>query len=263
MRRFSKEYLLDTRRGLWDDRSALAPLELGSRTRILDVGAGNGEFTRILREESPATVVAVDADLDLLREAPAPHRVGAEASRLPFDTGAFDLVVCQALLVNLAEPVPAIEEFRRVSRDLVAALEPDNNQVTVTSTVPSEGPLSRRARSYYMAGLETDAGLGSEVPDLFRRVGLADIGVERSVHERTVSPPYSDSALESARRKATGSRFAEQRRTMRRGGLTDPEFDSLRDEWQEMGRTVVSQMADGTYRRRATVPFYVTVGQVT
>ena len=261
MRRFSPEYLRDTRRGLWDDRSALRDLELDSRTRILDVGAGTGELTRVLVEESDATVVALDADADLLSAAELPNRIRGDATRLPFRDDAFDLVVCQALLINLPDPMAAIAEFARVSGDLVAAIEPDNSRVTIESTVPNEPVLSRRARSYYMAGLETDVSLGPMVPDLFRRSGLQAVRITRHDHERTVDPPYSSAAVESAKRKVTGSRLSQNRRTMLESDLTVAEFDALRDEWQSMGREIVEQMDAEEYRRRAVVPFFVTVGK--
>ncbi len=266
MRRFSPEYLRDTRRGLWDDPRPLGQLELPDRDRILDVGAGTGEFTRVLREESPGWVVAVDADRDLLQTGGGGDdglgdRVVGDATSLPFRTNSFDLVVCQALLVNLRDPEAAIREFSRVSSGLVAAVEPDNSEVTVESTVPAESRLSRLAREYYMAGLETDAGLGGKVVELFREAGITGLSTVRSVHERSVEPPYSRAALESAKRKVTGSRLAEQRSTLLRSRLSPPEFETLLDEWRAMGREIVTQMGEGTYRRTATVPFYITVGE--
>lgn len=261
VRRFSPEYLRDTRRGLWDDRSPLEALHLQERVRILDVGAGTGEFTRVLQEESEGRVVAVDADHALLQSGVEAEAVVGDATRLPFASGAFDLVVCQALLVNLPEPTAAIREFTRVSSGLVAAIEPDNSEVTVESTVASESQLSAQARQYYMAGLDTDASLGGQVSELFTDAGITGVSTARWVHERSVEPPYSTAALESAKRKATGSRLAEQRATMLRSGLRTPEFESLLDEWRAMGRDIVEQMSEGTYRRTATVPFYVTVGE--
>ncbi|MFW5918656.1 MAG: class I SAM-dependent methyltransferase [Halanaeroarchaeum sp.] len=263
MRQFSPEYLRDTRRGLWDDRTALSLLDLDHRERILDVGTGTGELSRVLKAEADVEVIGIDADRALLEHGPdTTDRVQGDALRLPFTDDSFDLVVCQALLINLPDPTAAIDEFARVSRDLVAAIEPDNGDVAVDSTVASEAPLADRARRRYIAGVETDVTLGSTVEDLFRAADLESI--ETSHHEltRRVSPPYSDADVESAKRKAQGTRIDEQRRTLLAGGLSDSGVDELRDEWQKMGRAVAEQMANGEYEREAVVPFFVTVGRV-
>jgi ubiquinone/menaquinone biosynthesis C-methylase UbiE len=155
VREFSADYLETTREGMWaDSREALSDLDLDSRERVLDVGCGTGELTRVLAEESGADVVGADADPRLLAAASevAPV-VRADATRLPVRAGAFDLVVCQALLINLPDPVEGVREFARASSDLVAAVEPDNGAVTVDSTVDAEEPLARRARERFLDGV--------------------------------------------------------------------------------------------------------------
>lgn len=261
MRRFTAEYLETTRQGMWaDSREALADLALSSRERVLDVGAGTGELTAVLREESPGTVVALDADEELLTHVAPPH-VRGDATRLPFATDAFDLVVCQALLVNLPQPARALAEFTRVSSDRVAVIEPDNSAVRIDSTVSAEPPLARRARELYLDGLDTDASLGA-VRDLFEAAGLRNVTIQRYEHERRIEPPYSTEAIESARRKASGAGIDADRETILAGETTPEEFDDLRQEWRAMGRTVATQMQDEEYRQREVVPFFVTVGQV-
>ena len=262
MRQFSPEYLRDTRRGLWEDREPLAAMLAGNPTRILDVGAGTGEFTRVLREESGAKVVALDADDELLAAGAVPNAVQGAATTLPFPDGAVDLVACQALLINLPSPEAALAEASRVAADRVGAVEPDNDSVTVESTVGAEPSLARRARESFTAGLRTNAGLGAELADRFSAVGLEDVQVTRMDHVRTVEPPYSSAAAESARRKVRAERLDDHRETLLAGGLTPAAFEQLRDEWQAMGRVVVDQMAAGEYRRTETVPFYVAVGRV-
>ncbi|WP_227260824.1 class I SAM-dependent methyltransferase [Salarchaeum japonicum] len=262
MRRFSAEYLTDTRRGMWENREALAPLSLGDRERVLDVGCGTGELTRVLAEESPGEVVGADADSDLLAHVAADGRLQADATRLPVRDGAFDLVTCQALLINLPNPVAAVREFSRASSDLVAAIEPDNSEVRVESTVPDEASLAESARQTYIEGVETDVTLGRSAASVFEDAGLVDVRTRRHEHVRTVEPPYSPAELESAQRKATASRLAEQRPTLEAGGMTGSEYDRLRSAWREMGRSAVTQMQDEAYRRRAMIPFYVTVGRV-
>lgn len=261
MRQFSAEYLQTTREGMWaGSRTALAPLELDSAERVLDVGAGTGALTRVLREETPGEAVALDADRGLLDSVRSP-RVQGDATQLPFDDDTFDVVVCQALLVNLLDPVAAVGEFARVSRSRVAAIEPDNSAVSIDSTVGTEAPLARRARELYLQGVETDASLGA-ARSVFTDAGLADIVVERYDHERRIESPYSERALEDARRKASGTGIDADRETILAGDTSTESFEALREEWRAMGREVIEQMQNGTYCQREVVPFYVTSGRL-
>lgn len=247
---------------MWADaRDALADMDLPGRERVLDVGCGTGVLTRVLREEAAGTVVGLDADRGLLADV-APPTLQGDATRLPVRDGAFDLVACQALLVNLPDPVAALREFARASADLVAVVEPDNAAVTVESTVEREPPLARRARRLYRAGIDTDAALGSSAPDLFRAADLSVVSTRRYDHVRETAPPYSASAVETARRTATGAGLADDRAELLAGDVDAEEYDALRESWREMGRAVVEQMRAGDYERTETVPFYVTVGRV-
>lgn len=246
---------------MWEeDRSALAPLELADRERVVDVGCGTGELSRVLSEESPARVLGVDRDPALLAEAPVETVVG-DATALPLRAGAADLVVCQALLVNLPDPPRALAEFARVSSELVAAVEPDNAAARVESTVPEEPRLADTLRERYVAGSRTDLTLGA-VPGLFEDAGLSDVETRRYEFSRRVAPPYTPEELEAARRRATGSRLEADRRELLAGGFSEAEYEAFRSEWRAMGRAVAEGMADGSYRRTETIPFFVTVGRV-
>jgi SAM-dependent methyltransferase len=260
VREFTAEYLAATREGMWaESRAALAPLGLDECKRVLDVGAGTGVLTRVLREEG-AEVVALDADRGLVAAAGG-ERVVGDATRLPVRDGAVDLVVCQALLVNLPAPETAVREFARVAGERVAVVEPDNAAVTIESTVEAEPALARRARERYLRGIDTDASIGA-ARELFERAGLTAVEVRRYDHERTTEPPYTERDLESARRKASGAGLESDREAVLAGGTTPEEFAELRQAWRAMGRTVVEQMQAGEYRQTETVPFYVTVGRV-
>lgn len=265
MRRFSPEYLRRTREGLWDrSTAALDPLSLPDRERILDAGAGTGEFARVLAAESPAAVVCLDADPDLLAVARGETGLGAvagDATRPPFADDTFDLVACQALLVNLPEPAAALEAFGDLSSGLVAVVEPDNADVGVDSTVDSEVTLERRVREAYIRGVETDVAMGSRLKQLFRGAGLESIRTRRHYHRKVVEPPYTRASLSAAARKASGAGLADHETELRRV-LTPAEYDTLRAEWREMGRAVVDAMQDGRYRRVEVVPFDVVVGHV-
>ena len=271
MRRFTAEYLERTREGMWaDSRAALRDLDLPTRTRILDVGCGTGELTRVLAEESTtgggstAEVVGCDADADLLHVAgehvPA---VAGDALRLPFETDSFDLVVCQALLINLPDPAAALGEFARVSSDIVAAVEPNNAAVDVDSTVSAEVDLESRVREAYLRGVETDVALGDRIETLFQEAGIELVSTRRYRHEKRTEPPYSEAALTDAARKASGAGLADHETELRRGMESEEStYDDLRREWREMGRQVVDEMQAGDYERVEHVPFDVTVGRV-
>lgn len=249
---------------MWEDsREALAPLSLQSRERVLDVGCGTGELSRVLAAECPGDVIGCDADPGLLEVARERVPVVAgDALRLPFPDDAFDLVVCQALLINLPDPAAAVAEFARVSRDAVAAIEPDNGAVEVDSTVAAEERLERRARRAYLDGVPTDVTLGADARGAFAETGLSIEATRRYDHDRLVAPPYDEDALLAARRKASGAGLADDRATLLASGLTADGYDDLRTAWREMGREVIEQMGERRYRRTETVPFYVTVGRV-
>ena len=262
VRRFSAEYLATTRTGMWgDSREALSDLALGDCERVLDVGCGTGELTRVLREESDATVVGLDADAALLAAVGQPV-VRGDATTLPFADDAFDLVVCQALLINLPDPETAVREFARVASDRVAAVEPDNAAVSVDSTVDSEPVLARRARRLFLDGVRTDVTLGADTAAVFEAAGLDVVSTRRYDQRRAVEPPYDEADVRAAQRKATGEGLAADRTTILAGETTPAEYDALREQWREMGRTVVDQMREGAYEREETVPFFVTVGRV-
>ncbi|WP_251329531.1 class I SAM-dependent methyltransferase [Haloplanus pelagicus] len=263
MRRFSADYLRRTRRGLWASREALGVLDLPSRDRILDVGCGTGELTRVLAEESDGEVVGVDADpalLSVAQEEAGRPVVAGDATRLPVRDDAVDLVTCQALLVNLPDPPAAIREFRRVATGHVAAIEPDNADVSVESTVGREVDLESRVREAYLTGVGTDVALGDRTVAAFEAAGLVDIRTRRHYHRKVIEPPYDEGDLRDATRKATGAGLADHETELRRA--VGDEYDDLRAAWREMGRTVIESMQAGTYRRAEVVPFDVTVGRV-
>ena len=246
---------------MWsDDRAALDALRLGEVSSALDVGCGDGALTKILLEEcdEDADVVGCDGDAALLRQNPAPCVVG-DGYALPFRDSSFELVVCQALLVNLHEPERAVEEFVRVASERVACVEPDNSEVRVSSTVADEQEVARRTRSLYLEGVGTDVSLGAETANLLRASGVEDVTVTRYDHTTVVEPPYTEEDFEAVKQKASGEAFS-----ARRGEMAGDEdtLDVLRDDWRGVGRETARQMRDGDYRRRDTVPFYVAVGEL-
>lgn len=99
-------------------------MELGTGTRILNVGCGTGILEqKLLRADGPHTIVGVDASSNMVKRAQA--KVGnhpavtirrATASDLPFGDDSFDVVVTVSVLHYLKDPVACLREIRRVLR---------------------------------------------------------------------------------------------------------------------------------------------------
>ena len=110
-----------------DDRTAAQALRevesllgrpLGAGERVLDAGCGTGYLAAGLRRARPdLLVVGSDLSTGMLanaRDAGASPLVQADAGRLPFADGAFDLVVARGVLHHLPDVAGALAEWRRV-----------------------------------------------------------------------------------------------------------------------------------------------------
>jgi SAM-dependent methyltransferase len=86
---------------------------------VLDAACGEGYGTAILGAAGAASVVGVDVDEATVEHAHARHGIDvrrADVADLPFDDGAFDLVVSFETIEHVAEPERALAEMRRVLR---------------------------------------------------------------------------------------------------------------------------------------------------
>jgi demethylmenaquinone methyltransferase / 2-methoxy-6-polyprenyl-1,4-benzoquinol methylase len=138
-------------RALWDlsrFRTGAPPVR-----RILDIGCGTGDLTRLAARYFPAAeVVGADFTEAMLRiasartrpEVTAP-RVGyarANARRLPAPTGSFDVVMSAFVARNLVDLPGVFREFRRV-------LGPRGTVLTLEITEPSSPLVGRLFHAYF------------------------------------------------------------------------------------------------------------------
>ena len=94
--------------------------------RLLDVGCGLGGKTAWYAEAGAAPVVGVDLELGNVRQsarfaaargqAARVHLAVADAMRLPFADGAFDVVTANDSMEHFADPAAALRELSRVLR---------------------------------------------------------------------------------------------------------------------------------------------------
>ena len=122
------------------DMKRLAP---GRAARALDIGCGRGRHTHALYTEG-LTVIGLDlaeSDVAAARDAlggfaeaePDGARAGwtvGDALRLPFEDGAFDIIVCSEVLEHIPDYRAALKEIARVAAP----------GARVAITVPRAGP---------------------------------------------------------------------------------------------------------------------------
>jgi demethylmenaquinone methyltransferase / 2-methoxy-6-polyprenyl-1,4-benzoquinol methylase len=121
--------------------------------RILDVGCGTGDLTRLAARYFPsARVVGADFTEAMLhiadrrtRAESSAERVGylrANARWLPAPTGSFDAILSAFVVRNLVDLPGVLKEFRRV-------LRPAGTLLTLEITEPSSPFIGRLFHSYF------------------------------------------------------------------------------------------------------------------
>lgn len=88
---------------------------------VLDVGCGNGWWTKVAADRTPdGIVVGLDLSLGMLdalaRHAPGVPGVQADGQRLPFASESFDVVLALWCLYHMPDKAAALGEMRRVLR---------------------------------------------------------------------------------------------------------------------------------------------------
>ena len=115
-----------TQRGAWigeqEYRLIASLLAPRPNETLLDVGCGTGYFTRhFAATVADGSVVGADIDVNTLRYAAGQSArdltfVAADARRLPFRDGSFDLVIGITSLCFIREEKQALREMLRVAR---------------------------------------------------------------------------------------------------------------------------------------------------
>ncbi len=157
--------------------------------RCLEVGAGDGSVARWLagRVGPNGQVVATDIDPRFLA---GPELARVEVRRHDIrrdllETGHYDLVHCRLLLMHLAEPERALARMAAALRPGGWLLIEEGDTETsagVDLAHPATAIVDRvhRLTTEALQARCIDLHLGRRCPDLLQRLGLAEVGAERT-----------------------------------------------------------------------------------
>jgi SAM-dependent methyltransferase len=137
--------------------------------RVLDIGGGSGMVSRMLVDEPETDVVCLDISHAMLTHAPVPA-VQADATRLPFASESFDLVVAAAFMHHLPDLyLRVMDDASRVLRPggRVVGYDPNgrcvqnrifmgNGPLRLKSFSPEERPIVPAKMAQNMAAARLD-----------------------------------------------------------------------------------------------------------
>jgi ubiquinone/menaquinone biosynthesis C-methylase UbiE len=159
---------------------------LSATHRVLEVGCGTGAVLRDLAvpDSDPSAqgpsvrrfTFGLDLDTGALSEcrthAPTALLARADALALPYPDQTFDITCCHYLLLWIRDPLTALREMKRVTRNhgqLLALAEPDYSaRIDRPPTLAALGEFQNESLRRQGA----DVALGSHLADLFVQAGI-------------------------------------------------------------------------------------------
>ncbi len=167
--------LLETQaKWLYPARSRLLrKIGIAHKQRVLDLGSGYGMVTGELVRRSRGYVLALDCNLNSLREIefrPNLFRIAGSSAKLPLKSEVFDLIFCQCSLLWMAPIETTILEINRVlgpAGNLVV-LEPDYEGLI-------EWPEKIATRHLWLTALNrsaADPAIGRKLPVFLTNAGF-------------------------------------------------------------------------------------------
>jgi SAM-dependent methyltransferase len=274
----SERYFTDARDHWWHaDYLALLSRRVGfdGTRRVLEVGVGQGHFARAIAPHLPAGFELVGLDPEARSLALAKPRCDAlglsgtfefvvgRAEHLPFPDESFDLVMCQTVLIHLADPQAAFDEMVRVCRKggLILACEPNNlaalQRLALTDPTDPDPFLDARfawrcTRGKARLGLG-DNNLGIRLPQFFAK--LDDVKFAMNDRPWVMAPPYAslqeqthlDDLRASAAERVHGWERDEARRYYLAGGGTPEDFEADYDAVLKADLRELDAIARGTH----------------
>lgn len=270
-------------------------MQLRPGMTVVDVGCGLGYlgYTYWPWYGEHGHYLGVDQSLDLLRDAQEATKnwvrdgratfINGDVYQLPLIDDFADVVMCQALLINLEKPDTALAEMVRVVKPggLVICQEPDNVLPRVGRNVLSIPELDLEdlllyARVYLICNKGRikmgcgDAAIGPKVPHMMKRATLIDVDVRLNDRGFYLEAPYDtpqqqhtlavlkDHWLEGEGRKTW---LAREKEHFLAGGGNIQDYNRYRTVDDRIVSIILGQIADGVYYDCAATSFFFVKGR--
>jgi ubiquinone/menaquinone biosynthesis C-methylase UbiE len=159
--------------------TVLARLAPVARDRVLDLGCGQGNTTRLLAAVlKPRECVGLEYDSTLVSYArarnnpPGVRFEQGDATALPFEAASFDVVFCRYLLIHMTDPQQVIREMLRVVRPGGCAIAYEADFIGEFADPPCQG-LSTINKLWN--GVFQSPAVGRHLVRYFRDAGGQDV----------------------------------------------------------------------------------------
>jgi SAM-dependent methyltransferase len=174
-------------------------------SRVVDFGCGYGRFGQMLLPYFPkgSTYTGFDQSPDLIARAREIFGDKAEfhiagVNEAPFANDSFDVAISQAVLMHIPDPIGALREMIRVTRDGGMVITCDANRNAHNSILHIEEVNSQETTAVEMLQSinreirnqkGVDHNIGIKMPVLMHKAGLRNIGARISDCVRMILPP--------------------------------------------------------------------------
>jgi ubiquinone/menaquinone biosynthesis C-methylase UbiE len=246
----------------WVDQLYSSFLNIKPGQKIVDVGCGTGDFTRLLARLSngKAKILGIDSNEKSIKAATADSKEAGlsqtvsfrpgDVNKIPLEDGFADLVCCRTLLMHLPNPVKAVKEMVRITKigGSVVAVEPGRMTGFYDPNDEAYVKLARRASNAWHDGIKKLEGkeyrIGEKLPGIFQKAELSEIKAEIQADAWLYTDPRRSLNDVKDELRFDYSMFKDRRRRDRKyliaGGMPSSKVSSYFDRLESRTKALLS-----------------------